>query len=44
MPSFTHGKLTFVVPLGVCGLVYIAALLCTGVLKSLLKRKSEGEN
>ncbi len=37
-PGFTHGYVTFVIPLCACGAVYIAALLVTGVLKRLMKR------
>ncbi len=39
LPNFTHGYITFVLPLGLCGVAYIASLLATGVLKKLLKRK-----
>ena len=39
LPDFTHGYITFILPLGLCGISYIAALLATGVLKKLLKRK-----
>lgn len=38
-PSFTHGKISFIIPLCVCGAVYIAFLYATGVLMRLLKRK-----
>lgn len=41
MPEFTHGKITFIIPLGACGVSYIAVLLITGVLKKLLKREKE---
>mgnify|MGYP003308559206 CR=1 FL=1 len=44
LPSFTHGYISFVIPLGACGIVYIASLMFTGVLKNLLKRKKEGAN
>ena len=39
MPSFTHGKLTFIIPLAVCGIVYIGCLAVTGVLIRLIKKK-----
>ena len=38
-PEFTHGKLTFVVPLLVCGFTYIVTLFISGVLIKLIKRK-----
>ena len=44
VPEFTHGYITFVFPLGACGIVYAVSLLCTGVLKKLLKRDKEGAN
>jgi len=37
-PEFTHGYVTFVIPLCACGAVYLAALLASGVLKRLMKR------
>ena len=37
-PNFTHGYITFVIPLDVCGLVYIASLVATGILKKILRR------
>lgn len=42
-PNFTHGYISFVIPIGACGIVYIAALYMTGVLKHLIKREKEGE-
>lgn len=38
-PEFTHGYITFILPLCVCGAAYIAALFATGMLKKLIKRK-----
>ncbi len=38
MKEFTHGTVTFIIPLCVCGGVYIVALLFTGVLKQLIKK------
>ncbi len=38
-PGFTHGKITFIIPLGACGVVYIAMLAVTGVLKHLIKKE-----
>jgi len=42
-PGFTHGFLTFTVPLLACAVVYIAALFGTGVLKKLIKKGSKQE-
>jgi len=36
--EFTHGYITFIVPVGVCGVVYIVSLLLTGVMKRLIKK------
>ena len=44
IPSFTHGYISFVIPLGVCGIVYIISLYATGTLKHLLKREKDGVN
>lgn len=38
MPEFTHGYISFIIPLMVCGIVYIASLFVTGVLKRLMKQ------
>lgn len=38
MSEFTHGYISFIVPLMVCGIVYIASLFVTGVLKHLMKQ------
>ncbi len=43
-PGFTHGYITFIVPLCVCGVVYAAVLYKTGVLMKLIKREKAGEN
>ncbi|MDP4133752.1 MAG: lipid II flippase MurJ [Bacillota bacterium] len=40
-PSFAHGYLSFAVVIIFCGTVYIASLYVTGVLKQLIKRKTE---
>ncbi len=40
-PGFTHGYLTFLLPLSMCGAVYIAGLLLTGVLKELFTKREE---
>lgn len=37
MPEFTHGYITFVIPLACCGIVYAGSLIATGTLKYLLK-------
>jgi len=39
LSEFTHGKITFIIPLLCCGAVYIIALLPTGILKRLIKKK-----
>ena len=39
IPSFTHGKATFLIPLMCCGIVYIISLATTGVLKHLIKKE-----
>lgn len=44
LPSFTHGYITFIIPLGACGIIYLASLLFTGILKKLLKKEKKGEN
>lgn len=43
-PEFTHGYITFIIPLGLCGIVYLASLLVTGILKKLIKKEKKGEN
>lgn len=42
LPSFTHGYLTFIVPIAACGVVYIALLALTGVLEHIIKREKKG--
>ncbi len=37
MPEFTHGYITFVIPLLICAIVYAGSLIATGTLKYLLK-------
>ena len=44
MPGFTHGYLTFVIPMAICALAYVTSLIITGVAKKLLKREKEGTN
>lgn len=44
LPGLTHGYISFVIPLGACGVVYCASLYITGVLKRLVKREKEGAN
>ncbi len=41
LKDFTHGYLTFLVPLAACGVTYIAGLYVTGILKRLMKRERE---
>ena len=43
LPSFTHGYLTFIVPIAACGVVYIALLALTGVLEHIIKREKKGK-
>lgn len=40
--DFTHGYITFLVPLCACAIVYIAALTVMGVTKRLVKRGKRG--
>ncbi len=39
--DFTHGYWSFLVPLIICGITYIAGLLVTGMVKRLMKRERE---
>ncbi len=39
--DFTHGYRSFIIPLALCGAVYVVSLLLTGVLGRLLKRERE---
>ena len=41
LKEFTHGYITFLVPLIVCGITYGAMLFVTGMLKRLMKRERE---
>ncbi|MBE7050538.1 MAG: hypothetical protein E7394_07215 [Ruminococcaceae bacterium] len=43
-PDFTHGYITFVVPLCASAVVYGVFLVITGVYKKLLKREKKGTN
>ena len=38
LPDFTHGKLTFVIPLFACAIIYLLGLYITGILKKLMKK------
>ena len=38
LPEFTHGYISFIVPLGASGVAYAASLAFTGTLKKLIKR------
>ena len=38
-PAFTHGVFTFIIPLCACGVIYIAALAVSGVLRHLIKKE-----
>ena len=39
VPAFTHGYITFIIPLAACGICYIASLFFSGVLIRLIKRE-----
>lgn len=39
VPAFTHGYVSFIIPLIICGIVYIVLLHITGVLMRLIKKK-----
>lgn len=39
MPSFTHGKFSFLAPLSACGIIYVVSLYFSGVLMKLIKKK-----
>ncbi|MDO5478856.1 MAG: hypothetical protein Q4G23_06785, partial [Clostridia bacterium] len=41
LKEFTHGYITFLVPVLCCGIVYITGLYLTGILKRLMKRERE---
>ena len=41
LKEFTHGYITFLIPLAACGITYIAVLYFTGILKRLMKRERE---
>ncbi len=43
VPEFTHGFITFVLPVLFCGVVYVAILWLSGVLGQILKREKKGE-
>lgn len=38
LPEFTHGYITFIIPLICCGVVYLGSLFATGVLMRLIKK------
>ena len=42
-PAMLTGKLSFFIPLGCCGIVYVATLYLTGIIKVIL-RKEKNEN
>ena len=42
LPEFTHGYITFILPLCACGVVYLASLFATGVLMKLIKKEKRG--
>lgn len=44
MPEFTHDYISFVIPLGISGIVYIISLYATGILIKLIKREKKGIN
>lgn len=43
IPEITHGYISFVVPLVICAVVYVASLLVTGEVKALLKMEKGEE-
>jgi len=43
VPEFTHGYVTFVPVVCICGVSYIASLFASGVLKKIIKREKKGE-
>ena len=42
LPGFTHGYISFTIPLMCCGAVYIVSLAFSGVLKKLIRRERKG--
>lgn len=42
LPDFTHGYVSFIIPLMCCGAVYIVSLAFFGVLKKLIRRERKG--
>ncbi len=40
-PEFTHGYITFIIPVCACGAAYIITLYATGMLKKLVKNNKE---
>lgn len=43
MPSILSGRFTFVIPLCVCAVVYLAVLAASGILKTVIKGKNADE-
>ena len=43
LPGLTHGKISFVVAIGACGIAYLAVLYVTGVLKRLIRKERTQE-
>ncbi len=41
-PGFTHGYVTFLVPIAACGAVYIVLLALSGVMGHIIKREKKG--
>ena len=39
-PTITYGRFTFLLPLALCAIVYIAALAASGVLKTVIKGRN----
>ncbi len=39
LPALTHGRITFLLPLGASGAVYLIALYLTGVVKQLIQKE-----
>ncbi len=38
MPKLTHGYITFIIPLALCGVTYVGSLAVTGILKALIRK------
>ncbi|MBQ4527690.1 MAG: hypothetical protein II998_06435 [Clostridia bacterium] len=41
-PGLTHGTISFIIPIGMCAVVYIAGLYFSGVLRHLIRSQKKG--